>query len=273
MKTILIAGGNSGIGLQAAREFLQRGHKVVLLGRSKHKGKEALASFGKAAERASFFSVDLSTHAGVRDAAKRILAENDHFDVILHSTGVFMPNKDIRTSNNLNMIFAVNYLSRYHLTQLLLPALLKSKQGHVVMMIPKISPTTKIEVESFPELLPFSDKRFGDQISACNHHYAVHLAKKYPGLIAGVVNAGWVKTDILRETPRFMRVMAKIMTPLFFDSIEEAAHNPVEACLRDDLPAATYWEKPGKFDSQTPIVVDNPTTHGIITFSQKITGV
>jgi NAD(P)-dependent dehydrogenase (short-subunit alcohol dehydrogenase family) len=35
MTAVVIAGGNSGIGLQAAREFLSAGRRVILLGRDK----------------------------------------------------------------------------------------------------------------------------------------------------------------------------------------------------------------------------------------------
>lgn len=42
MKTILIAGGKSGIGLQAARDLLADGHRLVLLGRDPRKGEAAL---------------------------------------------------------------------------------------------------------------------------------------------------------------------------------------------------------------------------------------
>jgi len=48
MNTFVIAGGNSGIGLQVAREILAEGHRVVILGRDKRKGEDAIASFGAA---------------------------------------------------------------------------------------------------------------------------------------------------------------------------------------------------------------------------------
>ncbi|MGV9385504.1 SDR family NAD(P)-dependent oxidoreductase [Nonomuraea sp. NPDC003707] len=133
MASIIVSGGNSGIGLQAARDLLARGHRVVLLGRDPRKGQQALASFGNAAERASFLAVDLSTHAGARQAAQRVLAETDHVDALLHTTGVMTPT-DVRTADGLNLFFAVNYLSRYHLTQLLLPALRRAEHGRVLMM-------------------------------------------------------------------------------------------------------------------------------------------
>ncbi|MFE7706877.1 hypothetical protein ACFU6I_13940 [Streptomyces sp. NPDC057486] len=42
MKTILIAGGNSGIGLRAAGDLLADGHRLILLGRDPRKGEAAL---------------------------------------------------------------------------------------------------------------------------------------------------------------------------------------------------------------------------------------
>jgi NAD(P)-dependent dehydrogenase (short-subunit alcohol dehydrogenase family) len=271
MKSILVSGGNSGIGLQAAREFLARGHRVVILGRDQRKGGEALASFGKMSERASFLPVDLSTHAGVREAAKRILLEHDRFDAVLHTTGVFTP-KDIRTTDGLNLFFAVNYLSRYHLTQLLLPALRRAERGRVVMMTSKVPVSTTVDLNLFPRFEPFDLGRMSKPIQVANHHYAAHLARSEPRLLAGVVNAGGANTDILRMMPWYMRAIAPVVIPLFFNSVAESAHNAVEACMRDDWNAPTYWGKPGDFERRTPIEFDESTTRHIIEASRELTG-
>src|SRR5947208_2926504 len=45
-KRCLIVGGTSGIGLAAARRFLEEGARVVIAGRSPDKGAEAVASLG-----------------------------------------------------------------------------------------------------------------------------------------------------------------------------------------------------------------------------------
>lgn len=271
MDTILVSGGNSGIGLQAAHEFVARGHRVVLLGRDRRKGEQALASFGDAADRAAFFAVDLSTHAGVRDAASRILAEHDHLDGILHSTGV-LTFKEMRTADGLHPFFAVNYLSRYHLTPLLLPTLRRTERARVVMMTASIPPTTQADFQQFPRFEPFDFRRMREPIQLANHHYAAHLARTEPGIRAGVVNAGAAKTDILRSSPWYMRAMATVAGPVFFDSVDKSAHNVVEASLREDWPTATYWGKPGHFEQHTPIVLDEPTTYHLMDASRNLTG-
>src|SRR4029077_12307843 len=96
VKTILISGGTSGVGLERAKEFLEKGHEVVILGRDIRKARKEQASWNNTTGRASFLEVDLSTRAGVQDAARRVLAAHDGLDAILHTTGVLIT-KDVRT--------------------------------------------------------------------------------------------------------------------------------------------------------------------------------
>ncbi|MFR9780680.1 SDR family NAD(P)-dependent oxidoreductase [Micromonospora sp. MS34] len=271
MHTTLMTGGNSGIGLQAARDLLAHGHRVILLGRDQRKGGQALASLGDAAERASFISADLSTHEGVRQAAKQILGEHDRLDALLHSTGVFT-SKEMRTADGLHPFFAVNYLSRYHLTELLLPALRAAERPRVVMMTASVPPSADANLDRFPGFEPFDFARDRKPIQLGNHHYAAHLAQTEPGLLAGVINAGAAKTDILRMTPWYFRAMAKVTGPLFFNSLQESARNPVQAILNDDWPTATYWGKPADFDRRTPITLTESTTQRIMSISQSLAG-
>ncbi|WP_405779464.1 SDR family NAD(P)-dependent oxidoreductase [Streptomyces sp. NBC_01378] len=174
MKTILIAGGNSGIGRQAARDLLADGHRVVLMGRDQRKGEAALASFGNQADRASFVAANLSTHAGVRDAARRMLDQQDGIDALVHSTGV-LTLQESRTADGLHPFFAVNYLSRYHLTQLLLPVLRQAERPVVVMMTAAIPPTDDTDFARFPEFTAFDLGRDRKAVQLGNHHYAAHL--------------------------------------------------------------------------------------------------
>lgn len=272
MKTILIAGGNSGIGLQAARDLVGQGHRLVLLGRDPRKGESALASFGAAADRASFVAGDLSTHDGVRNAARHVLARHDRIDALIHTTGVFTF-QESRTADGLHPFFAVNYLSRYHLTQLLLPALHRVDRPVVLLMTAAIPPTDEMDFARFPEFTPFSFGRDRKPVQLANHHYAAHLARVEPGLAAGVVNAGSANTDIMRIAPWYMRAAMKILGPLALDSVETSAHNVVDAVRHDNWHSTpVYWGKPGRFEQRTPIALDTTTTQHLMDISRKLTG-
>jgi hypothetical protein len=138
------------------------------------------------------------------------------------------------------------------------------------MMTARVPVSTRIDLDDFPRYEPFHFGRTRLPIQVANHHCAVHLARTEPALRAGVINAGAAKTDM---TPWAMRVTAAVVGPLFFSTVAESAHNAVEAGLRDDWPSATYWDKPGKFDRQTPIVFDRSVTQKVIEGSRALTGV
>ncbi|MET8416849.1 hypothetical protein ACWD7C_35195 [Streptomyces sp. NPDC005134] len=87
-----------------------------------------------------------------------------------------------------------------------------------------------------------------------------------------MVNAGAVKTDILRIAPWYMRAGAKILGPLLFDSVETSAHNIVEATRRDDWQTPLYRGKPGSFEQHTPITLDTVTTQRLMETSLTLTG-
>ncbi|MBZ9638424.1 hypothetical protein [Streptomyces sp. PSKA30] len=83
----------------------------------------------------------------------------------------------------------------------------------------------------FPALEPFRFGKTGDQIQVGNHQYAAHLTCTEPELLAGVVNAGMVKTDILRYLPVYPWAVAAVIGPVVFNSVEESARNAVDASL------------------------------------------
>ena len=74
-KTYVITGANAGVGFQAARTFLSKGAKVVMLNRDAEKSNTALKKlkeeFGADAD-VGFVSMDLSDLASVRAAAEQV---------------------------------------------------------------------------------------------------------------------------------------------------------------------------------------------------------
>lgn len=268
MKKILIAGGNSGIGLEAARQLTALGHHVVLLGRDAKKGHAALTELQNNSGKTEFLAADLSTHSGVRAAAQALLASHDRFDVILHTTGVLLFD-DVRTADGLHPFFAVNYLSRYHLTQLLLPLLRKSDSPRVIMLSSHIDLDTKIDFEYFPKFVPFDFGKARAAIQYGNHHYAVHLKNTEKNVLAAVVNAGLADTGIWRELPA--QVRDNMLGSRKQNTIPESAVIPVALCVNDAWETATYWGTIGKLES-TLLNLDLQETERLISVCKEITG-
>lgn len=269
MKRILIIGGNSGIGLECARQLTALGHEVTLLGRDAQKGRDALAELKNNAGKSDFLSADLSTHAGVRAAAAALIDGNDKFDVLLHTSGVLMF-EDVRTADGLHPFFAVNYLSRYHLTQLLLPLLRKSESPRVIMLSSHIPLDTQINFDKFPQFVPFN---FGDMTASIqfgNHHYAAYLCENENGILSAVVNAGLAETAIWREFPAEVR--EKMLSSRPTNSIPDSAIIPIALCLNDSWAAGSYWGEIGNVQNFTLLELDTHSTERVISISRQLTG-
>lgn len=90
-RAVLLTGGTSGIGLAAARLFLQAGCSVALAGRSEVRGKEALASLGDlaAGERAAFFAADLRRTEEAKRLVSDVCARFSRLDVLVNSAGIY----------------------------------------------------------------------------------------------------------------------------------------------------------------------------------------
>ncbi len=271
MKTFVIAGGNSGIGLQAARELLAAGHRVVLLGRDKLKGETALESFGQARDRASFLPVDLSTHDGVRDTARRVDELTDRIDGLLHSAAVF-DTSDTRTADGLPLFFALSYLSRYHLTQLLVPKLLLAEHPKIVMLTANLSKVPKLDPELFPYFERFNFRTAVSQVNGACMYYADYLTKTHPKIFAGCVTPGLVRTGIFDQAPWFVKAYVALTAPLLANSVEKAAQNVVQALLAGEGASAFMWNKPGIFQDRYAIRTDAVIQKAVMDASRQVTG-
>ncbi|OZB92131.1 SDR family NAD(P)-dependent oxidoreductase [Paenibacillus sp. XY044] len=270
MNTFVITGGNSGVGLQSAQKLIDAGNRVIILGRDKQKGESALASFGTARNRAIFLSVDLATHDGVKNAAQQINEITDKVDGLLHSAGIFDP-RDIRTRDGLPLFFALAYLSRYHLTQLLLPKLLKADHPRVIMMVGTAKKVPKFDIKKFQSFEKFNFWTMTLPIVGACMHYADYLTKTHPKIFTGCTTPGVARTDIFKNAPWYFRACVAVARP-FLNSAELAARNPVQALLKGEGTSAYMWNKAGNFQRKFAIEVNKEDQKALIDLSHKLTG-
>ncbi|HZA73219.1 MAG TPA: oxidoreductase [Propionibacteriaceae bacterium] len=111
---VVITGGNSGIGFEAARMLAGAGARVTLAVRNVAKGERAAAELdGDVGVR----ELDLSRLDSVRAFAA---ATADPVDVLINNAGVMVP-PFARTADGFEIQFGTNHLGPFALTNLLLP--------------------------------------------------------------------------------------------------------------------------------------------------------
>src|ERR1700675_3537357 len=89
-KTIIVTGGNSGIGYEAAKQLARKGARVVLACRDMVKARAAIASIASEHRAAALepMQLDLASFESVRAFAAAFLAGHKRLDVLCNNAGV-----------------------------------------------------------------------------------------------------------------------------------------------------------------------------------------
>src|SRR6056297_1743243 len=91
-KTIVITGGNSGLGYEACKAFADKGAEVILASRSREKGDDAKAEILKSVPqgKVSVMQLDLGDLDSVRSFAEKFKDKYKKLDVLLNNAGIMM---------------------------------------------------------------------------------------------------------------------------------------------------------------------------------------
>ena len=119
-KVVVVTGGNSGIGKQAALELAQMGAHVVIAARNPQKAAAAVDEIRAraATEKVETMPIDLASFASVHAFAKQFAAAHGRCDVLLNNAGLINGKRRV-TEDGHEMTFQVNHLSHFLLTNLL----------------------------------------------------------------------------------------------------------------------------------------------------------
>jgi NAD(P)-dependent dehydrogenase (short-subunit alcohol dehydrogenase family) len=137
-QTIVITGATDGLGRALAGELAAAGATLALHGRDDAKGAETIRDLRERTgnDKLRWFRADLASLDEVRDLAGRLQADLDRIDVLVNNAGVgaTLPGDGLRmeSRDGYELRFAVNYLSHYLLTRLLLPLLVASAPARIV---------------------------------------------------------------------------------------------------------------------------------------------
>jgi NAD(P)-dependent dehydrogenase (short-subunit alcohol dehydrogenase family) len=111
------------------------GARILVTGRSAERGDSLVAEIARLGKGgAVFYRADLSSLTEVRQLAARVTHDTKRLDVLINNAGISWVFDSTRklSADGYEMHFAVNYLSHYLLTKLLLPLLAKSAPARII---------------------------------------------------------------------------------------------------------------------------------------------
>lgn len=133
---VLITGATSGIGKQTAQALAQQGATVIITGRNKATAEQAVQEIRQQANSSTiqYLLADLATQTGVRQLANDFQKQYKHLDVLINNAGS-AANTYQKTPDGIETNFAVNVITPYLLTTLLVEHLKKAPQARVITLM------------------------------------------------------------------------------------------------------------------------------------------
>ena len=204
-KIILITGATSGVGKATAFELAKPENQLLLVARNKQKGQalkmELLSR--KADSNIEMLYADLSLQKDIRNLATDFKAKYNKLDTLINCAGL-VSSERIETKEGIEQTLAVNYISHYLLSHLLIDELKNSEQGRIINVASLIPPIAKINFNDINSKKKYSGVKAYLQSKVADVMFTYDLADqlKNTSITVNAVHPGIVKTNLGVETSK-----------------------------------------------------------------------
>ncbi|MCU0283462.1 MAG: oxidoreductase [Candidatus Nanopelagicales bacterium] len=288
-RTIVVTGGNSGIGLEAARVLADRGAAVTLAVRDLVKGGAAAADLQRTASApVEVARLDLADLASVRDFAKAWPdAHPQGLDVLVNNAGVMaIPRRE--TVDGFEMQLATNHLGHFALTGLLLPAL--RPDARVVTVSSGVHRMGRMAFDDLQHTRRYQRWAVYGQSKLANLLFALELHRRAEAAGADLrsiaVHPGYAATNLQAVGPqmsgsRIAMALSRLGNRVLAQSAEAGAWPTIMGATDPDVPSGAFLGPTGLahqrglpgYETPSQAARDLPSAARLWAVSQDLTGV
>lgn len=191
-QTVIVTGASSGIGLEVARYFLERGDNVVINSQTALKLKNIYNELG-AGENLAMVAGDVSKKSTGEALAKIALEKFGSIDVLINNAGIYdnKPFLDV-TEEYLDQFLTTNLKGTFFTSQAILPQMIKQKDGVVINVG---TPLVDHAIAQSPSTAPISSK-------GAIHALTIQLAAEFgkDNIRVNTVAPGLIRTPMHDES-------------------------------------------------------------------------
>lgn len=195
----LVTGGTDGIGKATALGLAKLGATVVLVGRNTSKAGHVVDEIRRATQNPHIEAIiaDLSSLNQVRNLAEKFKARYKRLDVLVNNAGLVTRERGL-SEDGFELMFAVNYLAPFLLTNLLLDVIKASAPARIVNVASMSYKWGQIDFDDLQSGQDFDYRQAYYQTRLGMVLFTFALARRLDGsgVTANVLHPGIVKTNL-----------------------------------------------------------------------------
>jgi NAD(P)-dependent dehydrogenase (short-subunit alcohol dehydrogenase family) len=250
-KIVLVTGATNGIGKVTALELAKQGARTVIVGRNRTKTeatvKEIQAHSGN--PKVEMLLGDLALMADVRRIAAEFKSKYDRLDVLVNNAGAWFTERE-ETAEGIEMTFALNHLSYFLLTNLLLDVLKANAPARIVNVSSRVHADEPLDFDDLQNTKNYGRNnglRVYGQSKLANVLFTYELARRLEGtgVTANVLHPGIIGSGFgLNNKGLFTKVAMMLYSRLAL-SPEEGAKTIIHLAASPEVEGVSgqYWVK------------------------------
>jgi NAD(P)-dependent dehydrogenase (short-subunit alcohol dehydrogenase family) len=276
-KVVVVTGATSGIGEVAADRLAQKGARIVFVARDRERGEATRKHFRAIAAQSdhTVHYADLTKLADQKRVAKEIADSEPQIDVLINNAGAMFATREV-TDEGLEKTFALNHMSYFTITNILLDRLKATPGARIVSTASDAHRAGKLDLDD----LQWATHRYiglgvyGNS-KLCNVLFTRELARRLAGtgVTANCLHPGFVGTRFGHNTTGLMAWAMKVAQN-FALTPEQGAETIIYLASADDVEGKTggYYEKK-KLVSPSRAAQSDADAKRLWDISAKIAGV
>ena len=206
-KVALVTGGGSGVGAAIARQFVQAGAQVVVVGRRAQPLQTTCdAITGGTPVRAAV--ADVADRAQVAALVEQIVSEFGRLDILINNAGVNIPERRLEqlSAENWDYLMTVNATGAFNMIQAALPHMRAQRDGLII----NISSISGMRASTLAGAAYSASKHALNALSK-----VVGQEEEQHGIRSTIISPGDINTPLLdkRPVPVSAEQRAKILQP------------------------------------------------------------
>lgn len=249
-QTVVVTGGNTGIGFEAAKDIASCGGKVILACRDGNTGDHAALQIRESTGNMDVecLQLDLASLDSVKAFASNLKTRNEKIHALICNAGVWVPDGGHKTRDGFEIHFGVNHLAHFALIQLLIPQMENSgMDSRIIIVSSGLAKSGQIDLQKRDFVYEARAPKPGEKASHAPNAYcdsklmnmltSRELAVKLQGsnITAFAVSPGFCQSKLGRNVhmPIHKKILVLPLMRLFQRSPAQGAQNIMFALMED----------------------------------------